>query len=327
MPKKSRAKTPARRSPPVTRLRPGQFTARLKSGQLTSREITAYRVKVKDQLTERQRQLIHQARRLTSSKAREKRQAKAARDSYRPRKSDRGKIVLVGLKGGKAPEQKGRKGYPVYVTRTGKKRLLRQKAERPFKISRLRDVKLKASRNLRKAQAKFERSRLEETARGRALLRGQGSVQAGGANDFRGEVIKTIARSLKKTIEAQESHRSFLIRVGVLLRHGDGTSSRVEFEVPIDKADHIAIRQAGLENFVSQKLYAALAQQLAYMGFITAGSANHIRRVQGIPPEEELTEEDWEQYHQEQGRSFTWSAPRFEQVTMEKIEWIINQAR
>jgi len=71
-------------------------------------------------------------------------------------------------------------------------------------------------------------------------------------------------------------------------------------------------------------MYAYLAKALAFLGFITAGSAAHIKRVTG---ESEVTEEVWTAYHDEREHNLNWSAPRFEVVKLETIEWRINQAK
>lgn len=309
----------------VTRLSSRQFTQALKKGTLKPKQVTAYRVKHGDALTPLQRGLIHRNEKLARRAVREKKTAYKARELFKPAKKDRGKIVLVGPNGGKLKSQaRHRKGIPVYVTAGGKKRLLRQKRE-PYKLRKAAEIQLAASKNLRRKKEAFERSRLELTARGAAVIRKAGKVTTGGRNDF-SKAIKPLARSLKVAIEGQRSHRSFLVSVNVLMRDQSGTFP-VSFDVPIDKADSISIKLGGLENFVRLKVYAFLAQQLAYAGYITAGSANHIRRAMDLEPGEEVTEEIWEEYHAGQGRSFSWQAPRFSVARIERIEWKIQQAK
>ena len=304
----------------LRKLSSAQFTRAIP--KLSIREIDKYIREHKGGLTAKQVSAI-QGRATSARHAKaEKIQAQAAREKYKPRKQDRGKIVFIGTKG---ERQTRNRGYAVYVTKRGKKWLLKGTTERPFKSIPKKDLQIKAGRNLRNKLAAFEKARLVESKRGRSILRGKGAIRSTTyGQDFSGSVIKRIASNLKKVIEGQASQRSFLIEANLLLRHEDGTTSATSFAVPIGKADHISIRLAGLQNFVRQRFYLALARALQYMGFITSGSAAHIQRVTG----EQVDENVWEQYHSDAGHNVpSWSAPRFEVVKLEQIEWKINQAK
>lgn len=289
-----------------------QFTRAIP--RLSIRDIDRYVRQVGGKLTQAQRDRI-KGREASARYAKQaKEAAKAAVKKFKPKRADRGKIIFLGK----------RKGYAVYVTSTGKKWLLKSPTDKPYQTQRKRDIELPLRKNLRKKIAEFQKRRLVETRRGKSLLRGSGKASGRGRADFKESVVNKIAKSLKQTIEGQASHRTFLIEVNLLLRHSDGGKSATSFSVPIDKADHISIRLGGLKNFVSQKFYAYLARALQYMGFISAGSAAHIKRVTG----KKVTEAIWEQYHSDAGHSVPgWSAPRFEVVTIEQIEWRILQAK
>jgi hypothetical protein len=272
----------------------------------------------------------------------QRKRAKAARVAYKPRKADYGKLILVGVKGQRDPGKKGRKGFPVYVTKTGKKWLIKQKHDDPYAPRKLTDLALPIRRNLQRAEKEFQRRRLVEVTRGRAV-KSSGTVKTGGAHDFSQKVVRKLAKALHKTISGQESHRSFLLTANLIVRAPDGKQDFLQVAVPIDRADHVAIKLAGIDNFIGQKFYAFMAQQLAYLGYITAGSANHIRQSLGQLEDEggdidgdvqdslangEVNEAVWEYYHNEhKGHNLTWSAPRFEIVTIERIEWKIEQSK
>lgn len=255
--------------------------------------------------------------------------AKVARDRYKPRKGDRGKLVLIGVKGQRNPAAKGRKGYLVYVTRTGKKWLIKTSDKsKPFAPRKLTDIEPPHRKNLRRAVGNFQRSKLVTVARGqtRAVVKGRGSVTGmARGSDFNESVINTIARKLKRVIEAQRSQRAFLIKVGILIELAGGGTQRIEFSVPIDKADHITIRLDGLKNFVRFKFYAFMARELMFFGYITSGSANHIRRVMKTPVDAGV----WEDYHAQNnpGANLQWDMPRFEVVKILAIEYEIQQAK
>jgi hypothetical protein len=272
----------------------------------------------------------------------QRKRAKAARVAYKPRKADYGKLIMVGVKGQRDPGKKGRKGFPVYVTRTGKKWLIKQKHDDPYAPRKLTDLALPIRRNLQRAEKEFQRRRLVEVTRGKAV-KSRGNIKTGGAHDFSQKVVKKLAKALHKTMVGQESHRTFLLTANLIVRGPDGKQDFVQVAVPIDRADHVAIKLAGIDNFIGQKFYAFMAQQLAYLGYITAGSANHIRQSLGQLEDEggemdgdvqdslangEVNETVWEYYHNEhKGHNLTWSAPRFEIVTIERIEWKIEQSR
>lgn len=241
--------------------------------------------------------------------------ADLARDKFRPRKADRGRIVFVGVKGQRDARAKGRKGYPVYVSKTGRKQLVylrdrstgRRVVPRPRKLA---SVKLPLAGRLSKKAAAFQgERRIFVTAVAKPLKPGQlpkppkkvplikrsGGARARHARGLRfaagSRAVEKMARDIRGAIEGQAGHRQFLIRVEVLLRLPDGSTERVEVFVDIAKADHIAIAKGGIRNFVLQKFYYAFARALEAHGLVTRGSANHIRRLkvnQGREEDEDL---------------------------------------
>lgn len=254
----------------------------------------------------------------------ERKAAYNARNIYKPRKKDRGKLVFIGTKGQKDPQRKGRKGYLLYVTKTGKKWLVKQVTNkrntsqfRPRKLSSIAPRETRATRN---AAKKFESAKLVRVATGEAATKGSGTASGSkGGYDFSDKVVLKLAKSLKKTIEGQASHRSFLITAMVLVQLPDGTQETVQVQLPIDKADHIAIKLGGLVNFVRHKFYAFMARELAHLGYVTVGSSNHIRRLEenkGAEPGE---------YVDKLGKN--WTGNDLDVVRIIRIDWIIQQAK
>ena len=80
-----------------------------------------------------------------------------AREHYRIRKKDLGRVVMIGRHGQSDPQKKGKKGYAAYVSTTGKIRLLKSGyKEQPYKARRLREIELPLQRNLHKRIAAFK---------------------------------------------------------------------------------------------------------------------------------------------------------------------------
>lgn len=250
-----------------------------KSARPSPRKKSVQRVRT---LTAKQIGQILAAQRETRRLSKQRETARAARDTFKAKKSDRGKLLMVGTKGQRAPQSKGRKGYLVYVTRTGKKWLIKQAQKtEPYKARKLTDIEPPARKNLKRATTQFQTARRQKISQSKVIVKGSGKVKTGGQWDFNDSAVSKIAASIRKTIERQASHRTFLIVVNALIELPGGRSQTITFELPIDRPDHIAIRLAGIKNFVRQKFYAFMARELVYLGFVSSGSANHIRSLGG----------------------------------------------
>ena len=187
---------------------------------------------------------------------------------------------MIGVKGQKNPQNKGRKGFLAYVTKTGKVWILKGRKKDPYKARKMRELEPEGSnRALRKAAKKFDEAKLVLTKRGKPVVRGRGKVLPGAGFEFSDNVVSTIAKDLKNAIEAQQSRRSFNVRINTLVELPDGTKRVYETSVPIDKQDRQAVEIGGVKNFVRQKVYCFLARQLQFDGFVSQGSANHVRRL------------------------------------------------
>lgn len=245
--------------------------------------------------------------------------AEKAKKGFRPTKAERGQFVFIGRNGKRNPTGKGRKGFLVYVTKSGKKQLIRAKGQKDYRPRTISSYNIPFVKKFKTAEKDFMLARLEKTSEGSRVVRGRGKVSVSGAWDFSDKVISSIAGKVRKTIEGQRSRRSFLIRANVLVEKSDGSTKVYEVIVPIDRADNVAIKLAGVEAFIRQKFYAFMARELAYDGIVTSGSANHIRRLkqnQGLP-QEEWTQRDGNK----------WRGNESEIVKIRQIEWEVLQSK
>lgn len=244
-------------------------------------------------------------------------QRKAAIRSFRVAKKDKGKIIFIGIKGKRNPQSKGRKGYLIYVTKSGKKQLV-GKDVKPEKITR---AKIPLQKRYAKSSKQFQSARLIKVRRGkvsRPVVRGKGDVNGGKkGSDFNDKVVKAITGSVKKAIERVKSHRTFLVKVNVLVELTDRGTRVFSFNVPIERPDHVAIRQGGLENWTRKKFYAYMANELRFEGLVTSGSNNHIRR---------LKENRGKKYGFTKGGQ-PWDGNGSEVVKILTIEWQILQSK
>lgn len=259
-----------------------------------------------------------------AARRKERAQYKLARQSvgtYKVRKADKGKLIMVGAGGNKDPQARGKKGYAVYVTTTGKKRLLRIPAKEPFKARKLRTIadKLPIRRNLRRKIEAFQKKRLVTTAAGKGAIRGRSEIKLGGAWDFNNKAVTKLAKNLQKVVRAQRAFRVFNIHAYALIKLPGGGTESIEINVPIEKGDKDAIDLAGMENFIRQKFYAFLARQLAFHGLVSAGSANHIR---SLAANQGMEKEEWVDK-----RGQPWAGADLEIVHILSLNWEIEQAK
>lgn len=315
------------------------FTPRIKQGDIV--------------LTAGQQRTIHSVHRAQRREWEQRRNAIEAREHYRIRKKDLGRVVMIGRHGQSDPQKKGKKGYAAYVSTTGKIRLLKSGyKEQPYKARRLREIELPLQRNLHKRIAAFKLAtvgagRIRRERSGAAVAevnrrvkrfkltgssageygdfrlsgRGKGRVEVklGGAHDFNHKAVKKIAAHLRTVIRSQRGQRTFNIKVIGLIELPDKSREVVTFDIGIARNDSDAIRLAGVENFVRQKFYAFMARELAFRGLVTRGSANHIRR---LAANEGQDRSEWVDR-----RGQLWAGRDLEVINLVQLEWKIEQAK
>lgn len=251
----------------------------------------------------------HHKQRLTKT-------ANKAVAKFRPKKTDKGEFVMVGTDGKRDPQKRGKRGYLVYVKKTGKKELLPAEDLRSQKLT---SIKIPLQKKFAKARKNFTLARKVKVGSGRPRVVRRDKTKAGGAYDFSEKIVNKLSRSIQKALQGQASHRVFIINCNVLVRLPDGRRKVYNVEVPIERPDHITIKLGGIINFVRKKFYAFMARELAYDGYVSSGSANHIRRLG------ENQGSDMEDWVDDTGES--WRGNESEIVHIETFEWTIEQAR
>lgn len=278
---------------------------------------------------------------------RQRKQARAIRDAFKPRKADLGRVVLVGRNGKVLPPRSKRKAIPVYVTTTGKKRLyVRTQIKNPYALRTPDNVKLSAAKNMRLKTKAFEVRRLKEVGRGKIirasrarkgsasnaekLAKGRGvkvtpgeyseSVAPKRGTAFSDVVVNKLAESLGRAMKTHQTKQVYLVTA---LAEIDGEFGRdvVQTTFSLGRSEQYFFSESP-RSFVRNAFYASFAQQLAFAGYVVSGSANHIRRATG---ENVVTREVWEQYHQEKGRDMTWQGAEFNVVDLVSLEWKIER--
>lgn len=247
-------------------------------------------------------------------KAQQKRARHAIR-VFRTRKADRGRIIMVSSLGKRNPQARGKKGYLVYVTKTGKKWLLKQKGQ-PLKPRPITQLTVPPTR-LRKARDKFQEERrlliTHKQSKTRSVVKKSGEIQG------ETHLISKLTDSLTAALRGQESHRQFLITILARVALPDGSARVFRAFVDISRRDHVSIEKGGVRNFVRKKVWGFLATELGFAGFVSQGSANNIRRLtanKGLPREEWTNK-----------RGDNWAGQDLETVKITHIEYKIEQLK
>ncbi len=241
--------------------------------------------------------------------------AQKAINKFRPRKAERNKIVFIGTTGKRDAANKGRKGYMVYVDKRGKKKIIPD-SKTGFKSNKLAEVNIPLKKNLKRVTRDFVETRRKLISTGKRIVKTSGSVKPKGAFDFSDKVVSKISASLKKAFDSQVSQRRFLMNALVTVKRPNGTTKTYSVQVPVAKPDHLAIKVGGMDNFIRQKFYAFLAKELAFDGFVTSGSANHVRR---------LAENEGQDRGEWTKDGEVWEGHDYDTVKIIEIEWKVEQ--
>lgn len=219
--------------------------------------------------------------------------------AFKPKKTDRGKLIFISSGGKRNPHHHGkvksktskgkvydRRGYLIYVGKTGKKQLIRQHRH-GYKATSFSNLQPPLASKFSKSRQKIYAARVAKNQSGKPIILGRGQIvpKSKGAS-FTDAVVEKFSEAIEKQLEKVRGQKRFNIKILVKLK---GIAEPISVFVPIDRPDHAAIEKGGIENFVRQKLYAHLSSDLAAQGLVTAGSANHIRKLswnEGLPQEE-----------------------------------------
>lgn len=286
--------------------------------------------------SEEQRRLISEAKNLQTNLqrlAKQKFKAESAVKKFRATaKKYRNTFQFINTSG-KIQKQKGKKGLLVYINTKGKKQLIKSK---DFKLKKISSLKLPGKTKAQvKARKLFRYSRLEVTGKVKTKdiesLRSKAQVISAQKsakfisrkNDF-DPVVNVLGKDLVKVFKRHKSKRRYLLEAFITVKltgediePGEDATRVYEISIDISKADHIAIDAGGIENFLRQKFYAELAQQLAFDGYVTAGSANHVRK---LPENQDKDESEWTK------NGMAWQGREdMQQVLIKSIQWRILQ--
>lgn len=273
--------------------------------------------------------------------------AVALRDKFKPLKRDRGNVILVGRNGKRVKLGNLRqKGIPVFVNSKGKKQLyVRRQIKNPYALRPFDNIKLSSAKNLRNVTKKFQLKRLREVGRGKlirasrarkkvaseaetgALKKGEAvtpgefseSVQPARGKAFDSKTVDALSESLLRAINTQRSKQVYLV-TGLALVEGEYGRDVVQFTFSMGRSEQHFFRTSP-RAFVRTAFYADFARQLAFLGYITSGSSNHIRKVTG----RNVTQKVWEKYHADKGRDMKWQGAEFNIVDLISLEWKIER--
>ena len=240
-------------------------------------------------------------KRLARTFAGRKAAIKTAVKSFRTRRADRGQIVFVGVKGGRDAAVRGRKGYAVYVTKTGKKRIVRQLVKGRITIPQAKHLSsIDVSRSPGKAaRKKFLTAKANKVAAGvikkipaskkikpgERTIKPRGTIYAGDlpAKSFYSgsTAVDQIAGRLKTAINSQKSKKTFLVTVGLVVKTKDGQHRFFSTQRRINRQDYQRADAADLKAFLARECYSFLAKELSAAGLVTSGSARHIAQLKG----------------------------------------------
>lgn len=259
------------------------------------------------------RELIEQ-RKLDQREARIDRALKATR-KFRPKASDKGKFVAVGIDGKRL--QKGKKGYLVYVDSKGNKSW-QWRRDKDFLAKKIRRMEVPLTKGRKRAAKEFLESQVEITGTGRAAVKGSGKVKPKGPYDFNDSVVAKMAAGIGNVLRGQRSNRAFLLNAMVLVNLPGGEEKVYNVKVPILRADHLAIEKGGIINFLRLKFYAFMARELAFDGYVTSGSSNHIR---SLKENKGKKRKDWTK----DGR--VWEGWDYTTVKIDTIDWRMEQLK
>ena len=229
-----------------------QLEAQIKALQLRLEQIKEPTKREKKVMEEGRLALIEMRREQIKSAKEKYQKARAfkAVKKFRTRKTDRGRLVFINQQG-KRTNSKSKFGYLVRVKRTGKVEVVKD-AKTGYKAKRITSIRIP----INKQGQQFIEAKKARNSAGKSIVKGRVSVEKiKGSYDFNDKIVNQLADKLKSTIQKQASQRSFAIEAMVLIERADGSTKVYEFNVPISKADHIAIEIAGMRNFVRQVFY------------------------------------------------------------------------
>lgn len=230
--------------------------------------------------------------RAAEAAAKNEKKIRSAVGKFRPRKGDRGKIVFVGIHGKRDAAAKGRKGYAVYVTGSGKKWIVPEydkKARKLEKLPKARKLfeidisRFNGRKNRTKARKEFIASTANPVAAGAIKKRQKGGAISEGdfsANAFYdgGKAVDRLAKEFLRTIKNQIGQLDFATRLGFHIL-ADGRKHFIETDARFIRRIGQVTSIAELRSFFGRVVYAGLAHALGELGFVLSGSAQYVSKL------------------------------------------------
>ena len=236
------------------------------------------------------------------------------------KKKDKGKLIFISARGTRNPQSKkyNTKGYLVYVNKNGKKELVKQN-KYGYKATSFPNLKLPSAPKYTESRQKILLARRKKTLSGKTkkpILSGQ-IVPKNPKHSFASDVVQSFIDQIEEALGKRRGEKKFVLELAIKTK-----------EIPqpiliaIDFDGYEYERQTDDEekaDWLMRVIWREISNTLAAFGFVTSGSANHIRSLginKGKPQEKWLTKDGqaWERRHKEI-------------VTIEVFEWKIDEVK
>lgn len=261
---------------------------------------------------------------------RERKQADAIHN-FRPRKSDRGRIIFIGSRGGRLPPGSARRGYAVYINTKGRKSVIRQlsktagrveKTAIPRKLTGIDVSRLRAKR----AKQRFLTARLNPVARAELRKKGRKGVASRGTR-YAGNIVTdkfyensdsvtVLSKELVRAVNSTRSKKDFLVTIGISVKDGEGRFHWIELSRRFSRQDRQKADVSEVRQYFGKEIYAFLARELADRDLVLSGSARHIGRLK---ENRGRKRDSWTK------DGFLWQGHDMNDVTIDKLEYRFDQ--
>lgn len=270
---------------------------------------------------------------------------RSALSRFKPKVSDRGNIVFIGVTGKRDAAIHGRRGFAVYVDSKGRKNPIRQfhrntgkleKIPTPRKLATIDVGRVRSDRARKKfltAHAnKIIQGKIENVPSSRKIRKGgkrphvpNGTIHSGELQTdnyyLNGETVGKLSKELRKAIKTSRGKRDFLVTIGVVCKTGNGDLFWITSQVTISRQQNQSISLDEARQFFGRVIYRLLAVELANRGLVLSGSAKHVQRLKinkGKPRSK------WQKpYKTGKGetKTYLWEAHDYQDVKIQSVEY------
>jgi hypothetical protein len=210
------------------------------------------------------------------------------------------------------------KGYLVYVNKNGKKELVKQN-KYGYKATSFPNLKLPSAPKFTQSRQKILLARRKKTLSGRTkkpLLSGQ-IVPNDPKNSFASDVVQEFLDTIEEALTKRRGEKKFVLELAIKARE---LPQPIQIAIDLDGFEFERINYEEEKfDWLMRTIWREISNTLAAFGFVTSGSANHIRALginKGKPKEKWLTRdgEVWERRHKEI-------------ITIEVFEWKVDEVK